>query len=334
MTMLPWVEKYRPLVLDDISSHQHILETLSKFIASGKLPHLLFYGPPGTGKTTTALACARGLFGSTPEAIASHVLELNASDDRGIDVVREQIKTFASTRNIFAGSSSSGHQGFKLVILDEADAMTNAAQDALRRVIEKYVRHVRFCLICNDVSKISLAIQSRCAMFRFAPLPQEHILSRLDHVAAQEGVTLTQDGRQAILKIARGDMRKVFNILQATASAHNGIVDEDNVYASTMLPSPKHVDCLMHDLLHLDFDTCYASFSSIRTEHGYALNDLLQCIAEHIGSIQLPNSVQIYASDKLAQLQRWISAGGNEAIYAGALVGILQTVRELASRAS
>ncbi|KAJ1829872.1 Subunit of heteropentameric Replication factor C (RF-C), partial [Coemansia sp. RSA 2703] len=136
---LPWVEKYRPTSLDELVSQSDIVDTLQRFIDDGKLPHLLFYGPPGTGKTTTILAIARKLYGKN---MGSMVLELNASDDRGIDVIRDQIKTFASTRTVFSS-------GLKLVILDEADAMTTPAQAALRRVIEKYTKNVRFCIICN-----------------------------------------------------------------------------------------------------------------------------------------------------------------------------------------
>ncbi|KAG0722760.1 Replication factor C subunit 5 [Chionoecetes opilio] len=174
---LPWVEKYRPETLQDLISHEDIISTIERFIDTDHLPHLLLYGPPGTGKTSTILACARKLY--TPKEFNSMVLELNASDDRGIGVVRERILNFASTRTIFKS-------GFKLVILDEADAMTNDAQNALRRVIEKFTENVRFCLICNYLSKIIPAIQSRCTRFRFGPLASEQILPRLNYVIEQE----------------------------------------------------------------------------------------------------------------------------------------------------
>lgn len=177
--LLPWVEKYRPATLDDLVSHKDITATVEKFIEKNRLPHLLFYGPPGTGKTSTILAMARKLYG---EKWRNNVLELNASDERGIDVVREQVKSFASTRNVFSASTS----GFKLIVLDEADAMTTAAQGALRRVIEQYTRNVRFCIICNYVNKIIPAIQSRCTRFRFNPLELDQVESRLQHVIDQE----------------------------------------------------------------------------------------------------------------------------------------------------
>ncbi|KAK8791861.1 hypothetical protein WA158_005238 [Blastocystis sp. Blastoise] len=149
---LPWVEKYRPTEFEEIVSHDDILSTINKLIENKKLPHLLFHGPPGTGKTTTILACARKMYGSNYKSMT---LELNASDDRGIDVVRDQIKNFAGTQKLFSS-------GVKLIILDEADNMTNVAQFALRRIIEKYSQNTRFCLICNYVSNIIPALQSRC----------------------------------------------------------------------------------------------------------------------------------------------------------------------------
>ena len=179
-TNLPWVEKYRPDMLEEVVSHDHIVDTLNRFIEKGSLPHLLFYGPPGTGKTTTILACAAKLFGGSKDNMYSNVLELNASDDRGIDVVRTMIKSFATTKNMFDSGK------LKLIILDEADSMTNTAQDALRRVIEKYVQHVRFCLICNDIGKLTPAIQSRCTVFRFFPLSKEAMMTRLDIVLQHE----------------------------------------------------------------------------------------------------------------------------------------------------
>ena len=162
---LPWVEKYRPKEMSDLVSHEQIIGTITKLIDAGKLPHLMLYGPPGTGKTSTILACAHKLYG---KHFSSMVLELNASDDRGIDVVREQIKEFASTRQMFSSAP-------KLIVLDEADNMTNPAQFALRRVIEKFTRNARFCIICNYASKIIPALQSRCTRFRFAPLSKEQV---------------------------------------------------------------------------------------------------------------------------------------------------------------
>lgn len=174
---LPWVEKYRPKKLDDLISHEEIIKTINKFIDENQLPHLLLYGPPGTGKTSTILACARKLY--TSAQFNSMVLEMNASDDRGIGIVRGQILSFASTGTMY-------RSGFKLIILDEADAMTNDAQNALRRIIEKYTDNVRFCIICNYLGKIIPALQSRCTKFRFGPLSANQIVPRLDDIIKEE----------------------------------------------------------------------------------------------------------------------------------------------------
>lgn len=204
---LPWVEKYRPKSIDQLVAHEEIISTINALISANKLPHLLFYGPPGTGKTSTIIACAHKMYG---KAYSSMVLELNASDDRGIDVVREKIKDFAGTKQMFTNAP-------KLIILDEADAMTNAAQMALRRVMEKFTRNARFCLICNYGNKIIAALQSRCTRFRFAPLTTAQATSRTTEIADAEGVEYTADGIEACVSLGHGDMRRCLNILQSTA---------------------------------------------------------------------------------------------------------------------
>lgn len=207
------------MTLADVSGHQDILATINKFVDSNRLPHLLLYGPPGTGKTSTILALARRIYGH--ENLRQMVLELNASDDRGIDVVREQIKTFASTRQIFtmgpktAGGGSSSLAGFKLIILDEADAMTNTAQMALRRIMEKYTANTRFCIIANYAHKLSPALLSRCTRFRFSPLKEQDIRSLVDKVIDEEHVKIMPEATDALVKLSRGDMRRALNVLQA-----------------------------------------------------------------------------------------------------------------------
>ncbi|CAI7757189.1 unnamed protein product, partial [Closterium sp. NIES-53] len=182
--------------------------TVSRLTASNRLPHLLLYGPPGTGKTSTVLAVARQLYGAG--GVRNMCLELNASDERGIDVVRQQVQDFASTQSISFGAKAA----VKLVVLDEADAMTKDAQFSLRRVIEKYTRSTRFCLICNHVSKIIPALQSRCTRFRFAPLSSADVTARLRHVIQEEGLDVTDGALSAVVTLSAGDMRRALNILQ------------------------------------------------------------------------------------------------------------------------
>ena len=219
------VEKYRPTTLEEVSGHQDIIATINKFVDSNRLPHLLLYGPPGTGKTSTILALARRIYGAAN--MRQMVLELNASDDRGIDVVREQIKTFASTKQIFslAGSGGGGASakaggggsiaGFKLIILDEADAMTNTAQMALRRIMEKYTANTRFCIIANYSHKLSPALLSRCTRFRFSPLKEDNIRWLVEKVVEEESVRIGGEAVDALVKLSKGDMRRALNVLQA-----------------------------------------------------------------------------------------------------------------------
>lgn len=318
---LPWVEKYRPATLDDVVSHKDITSTIEKFIEKNRLPHLLFYGPPGTGKTSTILAVARRIYG--PD-YRKQILELNASDDRGIDVVRDQIKQFAETRTLFS-------KGFKLIILDEADMMTQAAQAALRRVIEQYTKNVRFCIICNYVNKITPAIQSRCTRFRFSPLPITEVQRRLDTVIEAEKVNLSDDGKQALLKLSKGDMRRALNVLQACHAAYD-LTTETEVYNCTGNPHPSDVEKIVQYMLNHDFTTAYQLISAMKIERGLALQDLLTGAYEYIETIELKPHARIYLLDHLATTEHRLSTGGNEKIQLSALLGAFKNAVELTSR--
>ncbi|KAF6206890.1 hypothetical protein GE061_018126 [Apolygus lucorum] len=314
---LPWVEKYRPSTLNELISHDDIVKTINKFIKEDQLPHLLFYGPPGTGKTSTILACAKQLY---PKAqFNSMVMELNASDDRGIGIVRGQILNFASTRTIFKS-------GYKLIILDEADAMTNDAQNALRRIIEKFTENVRFCLICNYLGKIIPAIQSRCTRFRFGPLDFEQIVPRLNYVIAKECVKATEDGKRALIDLAGGDMRKVLNVLQATATAFD-TVNEDNVYTCVGHPTKSDMTNVVKWLLNSSFDTAYNMIHQLQINKGLALTDILQEVHNYIHRIELPSEVLIELLEKMADLENRLTSGTSEKLQLGSLVGIFHIAR-------
>ncbi|KAJ3127550.1 hypothetical protein HK098_006228 [Nowakowskiella sp. JEL0407] len=214
---LPWVEKYRPKNMDDISSHSDIVNVLRASLASKNLPHLLFYGPPGTGKTSTILALANELYG--PTFMKSRVLELNASDERGIDVIREKVKSFAKTT---VTQSAPGYPSppYKIIILDEADSMTTEAQSALRRTMETYSKITRFCLICNYVSKIIDPLMSRCAKFRFKPLDDTSVMDRILTVARGEGVICDEAVAKSLVEVSGGDLRKAIMYLQTASTIH------------------------------------------------------------------------------------------------------------------
>ncbi|KAK9391600.1 replication factor C subunit 5 [Crotalus adamanteus] len=316
---LPWVEKYRPQTLGDLISHEDILNTIQKFISEDRLPHLLLYGPPGTGKTSTILACAKQLYKA--KEFGSMVLELNASDDRGIDIVRGPILNFASTRTIFK-------KGFKLVILDEADAMTQDAQNALRRVIEKFTENTRFCLICNYLSKIIPALQSRCTRFRFGPLTPQLMIPRLKHVIEKENVDVSPDGMKALVTLSNGDMRRSLNILQSTYMAF-GKVTEETVYTCTGQPLKSDIANILDWMLNLDFSSAYRNILELKTLKGLALQDILTEIHLFVHRVDFPTSVRMQLLIKMADVEHRLAAGTNEKIQLGSLVAAFQVTRDL-----
>jgi replication factor C subunit 3/5 len=290
---------------------------VNRLIDSNKLPHLLFYGPAGTGKTSTILAAARRLYG---EKYQGMTLELNASDARGINVVRDQIKEFAGTRKLFS-------TGSKLVILDEADAMTNDAQFALRRVIEKYSANTRFCLICNYVSKIIPALQSRCTRFRFSPLDEDQIGGRVRSIIEQEKANVSEDGFKAVLRLGCGDMRRVLNVLQATSTSYP-IVDETNVYLCTGDPLPTDIKSIFHALLNDPFHESYAMIDSMIHDKGYALTDVLTEVAATLIKTRLPPKAYAYLVSELSNIEYAINFGTSDKLQMGALVGAFTIARE------
>lgn len=319
---LPWVEKYRPATLNDLISHEDIITTIKKFIDQNQLPHLLFYGPAGTGKTSTILACARKLY--TPAQFNSMVLELNASDDRGINIVRGEIMNFASTRTIFGS-------GYKLIILDEADAMTTDAQNALRRIIEKYTDNVRFCIICNYLSKIIPALQSRCTRFRFAPLNPEQVLPRLEYVAEQENLKITDDGKKALMDLSGGDMRKVLNVLQSTWMAFK-LVNEENVYTCVGHPLKKDIENIMYWLLNDEnFKDTYQKLYKLKLDKGLALEDILKQVHLMVQRLQLPPRVICQLVAKMADIEYRLSQGCTEKMQVSALIAAFRLARNQVS---
>lgn len=272
-----------------------------------------------TGKTSTILACARKLY--TPAQLPSMVLELNASDDRGISIVRGQILNFASTRTIFS-------EGFKLIILDEADQMTNDAQNALRRIIEKYTDNVRFCIIGNYLSKIIPALQSRCTRFRFGPLAPQQILPRLNYVIEQEKLEATEDGKKALMDLSGGDMRKVLNVLQSTYMAFKS-VNEENVYSCVGHPQKKDIENIVYWLLNDDeFKNTYKKIQDLKISKGLALEDILTQIHLYVQRMELPPRVISQLVIKLASIEERLAQGCTEKIQVSALIAAFRISRD------
>ncbi|PHH50768.1 putative replication factor C subunit 5 [Ceratocystis fimbriata CBS 114723] len=353
---LPWVEKFRPASLSDVSGHHDILATINKFVETNRLPHLLLYGPPGTGKTSTILALARRIYGS--DNMRQMVLELNASDDRGIEVVREQIKTFASTKQIFnmggtsnnSGGASRGMAGYKLIILDEADAMTNTAQMALRRIMEKYTTNTRFCIIANYAHKLSPALLSRCTRFRFSPLKEADIKLLVDKVVEEEGVKIRPEAVEALVKLSKGDMRRALNVLQACHASsaplqprggpkiaekdiERELITTDTIYTCIAAPPPNAIREIVDTLLGTaDVTACLTTINAIKTTQGLALADIVTALADELTKLEVAPEAMITWLDGLADVEYRIAGGANETIQTGALVGVIRSGIELSGR--
>ncbi|PON94614.1 Replication factor C subunit [Trema orientale] len=331
----PWVEKYRPQSLADVAAHRDIVDTIDRLTNENRLPHLLLYGPPGTGKTSTILAVARKLYGAQYHNM---ILELNASDDRGIDVVRQQIQDFASTQSFSFGPKSS----VKLVLLDEADAMTKDAQFALRRVIEKYTKNTRFTLVCNNVNKIIPALQSRCTRFRFAPLQADHVTERLKHVIEAEGqvyplqvlflvltlwgLDVSENGLTALVRLSNGDMRKALNILQSTHMASQKITEEE-VYLCTGNPLPSDIEKISYWLLNLSFAESFKEISNMKGTKGLALVDIVREVVMFVLKIQMPSNVRVQLINDLADIEYRLSFGCNDKLQLGSLIAAFTQAR-------
>lgn len=312
---LPWIEKYRPQTLNSISSHENIIHALKKFVENKSLPHLLFYGPPGTGKTSTIVACAKDLYKSYYPFM---VLEFNASDERGVDVVRDKIKTFVSSQNFFC-------KGFKLVILDETDAMTYDAQKILRQVIEKYSPNARFCLICNYVSKIIHALQSRCTKFRFSPLSNDQMYEKIVEIVDDEGINATSNGIKAIIKQSYGDMRKALNILQSTFMTFTKIT-ENTVYQTINCYKKKDIEQIFMWISKLSFYECYEKIDELKYENGLSLKNLLLDVADYLVEYDMDSKSKMMLFDKLAEIEYNETGTSNDKIQLGALISIFKLV--------
>ena len=282
------------------------------------MPHLLFYGPPGTGKTSCMIAIARELYGDNYQNMT---LELNASDDRGIDVVRDKIKSFCSTQQLMS-------RGVKLVILDECDSMTNAAQFALRRIVEKYTTNTRFCLICNYVSKIIPALQSRCTRFRFGPLTDESVLKKLNEVANYEGKNLGPKSQRAIVSLSGGDMRKVLNILESCSLAYDEI-SEDKVYDVTGRPSPGEIDQIYTWLKTAQFSVAFTNILELKQKRSLAADDVLRQIHQRIMVDPAFNDRQkLFIVERMSQIEYRLAQGCTDKAQIASAIGAFVEARK------
>jgi replication factor C small subunit len=306
-----WIEKHRPETLDEIAGQAQIVERIQQYVAADDLPNLLFAGPAGIGKTTTAIAIAKETYGADWQ---EHFLELNASDQRGIDVVRGRIKDFAR-------SSFGGHD-YRIIFLDEADALTSDAQSALRRTMEQFSANTRFVLSCNYSSRIIDPIQSRCAVFRFTPLSDEAIVTQLRQIADEEGIELTEDGLDALAYAADGDMRKGINALQA-AAVMGEAVDEDAVYAITSTARPEEVLDLVERAIEGDFLAARTQLETLLTDKGMAGGDVIDQLHRSVWDLDIDESTAVRLMNQIGETEFRIVEGADERIQLEALLASL-----------
>lgn len=312
-----WAEKYRPQSLDDITNQTEIVSRLKNFVKDRNLPHLLFVGPAGTGKTTSILALARDLYGP---AYRSFILELNASDERGINVIRDKVKNFARTAAI------SSEVLFKILIMDEADSLTSAAQHALRRTMEIYTRTCRFCLIGNYSENIIEPIQSRCSVFRFSPLSEADAKGWVRNIAEKEGVNLIAEGLDAIYEASTGDLRKATNLLQAAAATQGGEVDDIAIYSILGRVSPGKVRQMLSLGLEGEFMEAREMLRALLIDEGLAAEDIIRMVYSEVMRLGIPERQKVVLSDAIGEVDYRLTQGARAEIQLSTLLAKLALV--------
>lgn len=304
-----WVEKHRPRSVSQIRGQSSAVERLVVYAANIDFPHLLFAGPPGTGKTTAAMALARDVFG---EGFRENMLEMNASDERKLESIRTKVKQFARTAPLHGAD-------FKIIFLDEADALTNDAQGALRRIMEKYAETCRFILSCNYSSKIIEPIQSRCAVFRFRPLPDDDVKQQIEHVAKEEGVELDDDACIAIVDISRGDLRKAITALQV-AAALNPHVSRAMIYETNATAPPEALQAYLLACREDGFHAARRRLRELLDKFGLAGTDMVnQLHRELYNSEFLSEAAKLDLTELMAEIDFRLVEGGGEDLQLDAM---------------
>ena len=311
-----WIEKYRPKRLKEVIGQEEIVERLESYVKNKSMPHLLFAGRPGTGKTSCAIALVREFFG---DGWRLNFQELNASDERGIETVRNKVKDFARMAPI--GSD------FKIIFLDEADALTGDAQAALRRTMEMYTRTCRFILSCNYSSKIIEPIQSRCAVFSFRPLRSDDVKKYLRHIAKSEKLDISDDGMEALIYVAQGDMRRATNSLQV-AAALGGKVTEDTIYRSTQTVRPEQVQALINTALKGDFSKSRKLLEELLIEYALAGEDLVKQVHRGIYDLNIKERDKVRLIDKTGEAEFRMVEGANPRIQLESLLAQFSVIGE------
>ncbi len=310
MTFEIWTEKYRPKTLDEVKGQDDIVKSLKSFVKAKNMPHLLFAGMHGTGKTTCFLAMAHDFYG---ENWRDNILELNASDDRGISIVRTEIKDFARTKPL-------GEIPFKMIFLDEADALTKEAQQALRRTMEDYTKTVRFCLSCNYSSKILAPIQSRCTIFRYKPVPKKDVLELLSEIAKKEKLKISEDALELIQQASEGDCRKAENILQSCAATSSdiGLKEVESVIS---FAEPEEIATVISAALSGNFNAAKNALGNVLTKYGLSGMDVIRQIQKQTWNMDsLDEKIKVQLIRACGEHEFRLIEGANEFIQLNSLL--------------
>ncbi|HLD05541.1 MAG TPA: replication factor C small subunit [Candidatus Nanoarchaeia archaeon] len=306
---LIWTEKYRPQKFSEVKGQEEIVRRVEAFVKRKNLPHLLFAGPPGVGKSTLALVTAKELFGPSWH---ENFLELNASDERGIDVVRVKVKDFARTKSI-------GDVPFKIIFLDECDALTREAQQALRRTMENYTSTCRFVLSANYSSKIIEAIQSRCTVFRFKPLAKGDVLKVIDHIAEIEKVKVEPSAKEALFSISEGDCRRLQNLLQSCAAIQDHVT-EKLIYDVASVARPKEVAEILHLCTEKKFPEAKAKLLDTMLNHGLSGLDIISQIQKELWNLKVDDRKKLEMVKYCGEAEFRMVEGSDEYIQLEALL--------------
>ena len=304
-----WTEKYRPKEFSEIKGQDEIVKRVESFVKTGNMPHLLFSGPAGVGKTTLALVIVKQLF---KDEWRENFLELNASDERGIDVIRQKVKDFARTKSI-------GDVPFKIIYLDESDALTREAQQALRRTMENYTQTTRFILSCNYSSKILDPIQSRCAVFKFKPIPKQDILKIIDEIAQKENLEITNDAKEALYQVSGGDCRKLENIMQSTASLTKNI-DEESIYSVASFAEPKDIRKILELCTAQKFQEARKLLLETMIKQGLSGIDVIKQIQKEAWNTNISDTSKLEMIKACGEAEFRMIEGSNEYVQLEALL--------------
>lgn len=304
-----WTEKYRPETFDQIIGQKDIVKRIKAFVEQRNMPHLLFAGPAGVGKTTLSLAIVKTFYGPTWK---DNFLELNASDERGIDVVRVKVKEFARTRAV-------GNVPFKIIYLDECDALTKEAQQALRRTMENFTNTCRFILSCNYSSKIIEPIQSRCAVFRFKPLSEEEIFLIIDRIAEKEKIKVDIAAKKALVEVSEGDCRKLENIMQACAVLNKGITEE-MVFEVAGFARPKEISDILSYVVKGDFPKAKAKLLDVMLNYGLSGLDVVKQLQKEIWSLKIDDRKKLAMVKQCGEAEFRMVEGSDEFLQLEALI--------------